>query len=70
MKKYISIFLFGALMLFGGVQADKHKITTVSQSGILEDKQLLSFMQEIKTTVGEHDWSKFIRLCSKEHYRI
>ncbi|MBN2825302.1 MAG: hypothetical protein JXQ76_08265 [Campylobacterales bacterium] len=52
----------------GGLKNEK-QIAKVIQLGILEDKELLSFLEEIKTTITTHNWSAFIGLCSNEHYK-
>lgn len=48
---------------------DESKVAGVIQQGILEDKELLSFMQEVKSSIKNHNWSAFIGLCSNEHYK-
>ncbi|KIM13352.1 MAG: hypothetical protein KU38_01490 [Sulfurovum sp. FS08-3] len=83
MKKNLWTLLFLTLLSFGsqgGAKLAKEtkdealvenslEVSKVIQLDIFEDKQLLLFIQEIKTSIATHNWSAFIDLCSSEHYK-
>jgi hypothetical protein len=45
------------------------RVGDIIHQGILEDKELLSFLQEIKASIKNHNWSAFIGMCSSQHYK-
>ncbi|KIM07980.1 MAG: hypothetical protein KU28_04725 [Sulfurovum sp. PC08-66] len=82
MKKTLWTLLSLTLLSFtsqGGAKLDEEtkdetiekssEVSKVIQMGIFEDKQLLLFIQEIKTSIASHNWSAFIALCSSQHYK-
>jgi len=82
MKKTLWTLLSLTLLAFasqGGAKFDEEtkdetiekssEVSKVIQMGIFEDKELLLFIQEIKTSITAHNWSAFIDLCSHEHYK-
>jgi len=48
---------------------EEAKVGDIIQQDIMEDKGLLSFIQEIKSSVKNHNWSAFIGFCSPSHYK-
>ncbi|MEA2029641.1 MAG: hypothetical protein U9N49_11785 [Campylobacterota bacterium] len=53
----------------GLIKEDKN-VGELIYRDILEDKELLSFIQEIKASVKSHNWSAFIGLCLEKHYKV
>jgi len=85
MKQVKSILVFCALLtlssadakvdpsrnleLKSGLIKEDKKVAKLIYRDIFEDKELLSYIQEIKATVKSHNWSAFIGLCLESHYK-
>jgi hypothetical protein len=45
------------------------QVNDIAKRDILEDTNLINFINKIKVIVRSHDWNAFIGLCSQEHYK-
>ena len=45
------------------------QVVDIANRDILEDTDLIDFINKIKKVVKNHDWNAYIGLCSQEHYK-